>query len=258
VLLWVRIFIQDLHTFSYLRRFFFLWDRGMCPPTKCPAGWYACTTFRKKSKCSKFTQQHTDRAQYVDFSTFSRVSHISILKLREPPKTYNQMIQSDQTLRDISENSYLALNGLHRAEISDLEPGTHDFFTVFPPVWNQGPQNGQHLANLNMTTNQLLFPTKFCILNDTSANSLHLDWVEHVSSCSAFLPFFSRESSIKSRLVLHTVTNFPAWDSRLTISNTTWSTIKIYICNHTMASYALQYPTGNGSLYIDSENSIFS
>jgi hypothetical protein len=83
VLLWVRISIQDLHTFSYLRRFFFLWDRGISPPSKCPASWYTCTTFRKNSTFAKFMQQPTVRAQFVDFSTFSRVSHISIFKTSE-------------------------------------------------------------------------------------------------------------------------------------------------------------------------------
>jgi hypothetical protein len=102
-----------------------------------------------------------------------------------------------------------------------------------------------------MSTNQLLFPTKFCTWNVTSANSLALDWAEHVSSCSAFLPFFSKESSIKLRLVLHTVDNLPGWESWLTISNPNWSTITSYICNHPMTSYASQYPTGNGPLYID-------
>jgi hypothetical protein len=44
------------------------------------------------------------------------------------------MIQSDQTPRDISGKKYFALKGQHRAEISDLEPGTYEFFTTIPPV----------------------------------------------------------------------------------------------------------------------------
>jgi hypothetical protein len=69
-----------------------------------------------------------------------------------------------------------------------------------------------------------------------------------------FYPF-SKESSIKSRLVIHTVANLPGWDSWLTKFNTNWSTITSCICNHPMTSFGSQYPTGNGPLYIDSDYS---
>jgi hypothetical protein len=114
----------------------------------------------------------------------------------------------------------------------------------------KAPKTSNTFANLNMTTNQLPFPTKLCIWNGTSANSLALDWAEHVSSCSAFSPFFSRESSIKSRLVIHTVANQPGWDLWLTKYITIWSTIKICLCSYPMTSYVSQSATGHGPLYI--------
>jgi hypothetical protein len=39
----------------------------------------------------------------------------------------------------------------------------------------KAPNTSNTFANLYTTTNQLLFPMKFCICNDTSKNSLALD-----------------------------------------------------------------------------------